>query len=45
MPDIQTLRALALIVGAHLDIPWHKITKKSAAEYEKRHPNFKWGKC
>jgi hypothetical protein len=36
--------ALAGIVGAKLGIPWHKITKQSAAEFEKRHPDFKWGK-
>ena len=34
--------ALAGIVGAKLGIPWHKITKKSADEFEKRHPDFKW---
>ena len=37
--------ALACLVGAHVGIPWYKITKKSAAEYEKRHPDYKWGKC
>ncbi|MFA5033164.1 MAG: helix-hairpin-helix domain-containing protein [bacterium] len=37
--------ALAGIVGAKLGVPWHKVTKKSAAEFEKRHPDFKWGKC
>lgn len=37
--------ALACVVGAHFGLPWHKITKKSATEYEKRHPGFRWGKC
>lgn len=37
--------ALAGIVGAKSGEPWHKITKASAAEYEKRHPRHKWGPC
>jgi hypothetical protein len=37
--------ALALIVGARVGVPWHEITKKSAAEYQKRHPKHRWGKC
>ena len=37
--------ALASIVGAKKGVPWHKITKESAKEYEKRHPRHKWGKC
>jgi hypothetical protein len=37
--------ALALIVGAKLGQPWHRITKASAREYEKRHPGHIWGKC
>jgi hypothetical protein len=37
--------ALASIVGAKLGLPWHKITKASAREYEKRHPGHAWGKC
>jgi hypothetical protein len=37
--------ALALIVGAKLGQPWHRITKVSAREYEKRHPGHEWGKC
>jgi len=37
--------ALALIVGAKLGQPWHKITKAAAREYEKRHPGHVWGKC
>jgi hypothetical protein len=37
--------ALALIVGAKLGLPWHRITKASAREYEKRHPGHVWGKC
>jgi uroporphyrinogen-III synthase len=37
--------ALAGIVGARKGVPWHAITKKSAKEYEKRHPKHVWGKC
>jgi hypothetical protein len=37
--------ALASIVGAKLGLPWHQITKASAREYEKRHPDHLWGKC
>jgi CBS-domain-containing membrane protein len=37
--------ALASVVGAKLGIPWHRITKISAREYEKRHPDHRWGKC
>lgn len=37
--------ALAGIVGAKLDQPWHRITKASAREYERRHPDHVWGKC
>lgn len=37
--------ALAGIVGAKKGVPWHKITKDSAKEYEKRHPRHIWGKC
>ena len=37
--------ALAGIVGARLGAPWHKITKATAREYEKRHPGHVWGKC
>jgi hypothetical protein len=37
--------ALASIVGAKKGVPWHKITKESAKEYEKRHPKHIWGKC
>jgi len=37
--------ALASIVGAKTGAPWHKITKLTAKEYEKRHPGYKWGKC
>jgi hypothetical protein len=37
--------ALASIVGAKLGRPWHRITKASAREYEKRHPGHVWGKC
>lgn len=37
--------ALAGIVGAKKGVPWHKITKNSAKEYEKRHPQHVWGKC
>ena len=37
--------ALAGLVGAWLGQPWHRITKASAREYEKRHPDHVWGKC
>jgi hypothetical protein len=37
--------ALAGIVGAKLGLPWHRITKDTAREYEKRHPGHVWGKC
>jgi hypothetical protein len=37
--------ALALIVGAKLGQPWHRITRATAREYEKRHPGHVWGKC
>jgi hypothetical protein len=37
--------ALASIVGAKLGLPWHQITKASAREFEKRHPDHIWGKC
>ena len=37
--------ALAGIVGAKKGVPWHKVTKETAKEYEKRHPLHKWGPC
>jgi nucleotidyltransferase/DNA polymerase involved in DNA repair len=37
--------ALAGIVGAKTGEPWHVITKRTAKEYEKRHPRHKWGPC
>ena len=37
--------ALAGIIGAKTGEPWHKITKKTAAEYERRHPGHGWGPC
>jgi|WetSurMetagenome_2_1015567.scaffolds.fasta_scaffold1243029_1 hypothetical protein len=37
--------ALAGIVGAKKGVPWHKITKATAKEYEKRHPLHTWGPC
>jgi RecG-like helicase len=37
--------ALAVIVGANEGKPWHKITKRTAREYERRHPYHRWGKC
>lgn len=37
--------ALASIVGAKLGLPWHQITRTTAKEYEKRHPDHVWGKC
>jgi len=36
---------LASIVGAKAGRPWHRITKATAKEYEKRHPRHKWGPC
>jgi hypothetical protein len=37
--------ALASVVGAKLGQPWYRITKATAREYEKRHPEHVWGKC
>lgn len=37
--------ALASIVGASKGVRWHLITKKSAKEYERRHPGHEWGPC
>lgn len=37
--------ALASVVGAHINAPWHKITKQTATEFIKRHPRHKWPKC
>jgi len=37
--------ALAGIIGAKTGEPWHKITKKTAEEYERRHPGHRWGPC
>jgi hypothetical protein len=37
--------ALAGIVGAKTGEPWHKITKRTAEEYQRRHPRHKWGPC
>ena len=37
--------ALAGIIGAKTREPWHKITKKTAAEYERRHPRHTCGPC
>jgi len=37
--------ALAAVVGAKRGVPWHRITKETAREYEKRHPLHKWGPC
>jgi hypothetical protein len=37
--------ALAVLVGARLGQPWHRITKASAREFEKRHPGHEWGPC
>ncbi len=36
---------LASIVGAASGTPWHRITKKTAAEYTRRHPAHRWGPC
>jgi hypothetical protein len=37
--------ALAVIVGAKLGLPWHQVTRATAREYEKRHPDHVWGRC
>jgi len=37
--------ALASIVGANMNVPWHVITKQAAKKYEHKHPDYKWGKC
>jgi hypothetical protein len=37
--------ALACLVGARTGKPWHRITKRTAAEYERRHPAHRWGPC
>jgi len=37
--------ALAAIVGAKEGVPWHAVTKHTAAEYQKRHKRHKWGRC
>ncbi len=37
--------ALAGLVGASEGKTWHVITRKSAEEYEKRHPRHRWGPC
>ena len=37
--------ALAGIVGAKKGVRWHTVTKESAKEYEKKHPEHNWGKC
>lgn len=37
--------ALAVLVGARLGQPWHRITKASAREFAKRHPGHEWGPC
>ncbi|MFA5104955.1 MAG: TfoX/Sxy family DNA transformation protein [Candidatus Margulisiibacteriota bacterium] len=37
--------ALASIVGAKIGVPWYKITKQTASDYEKIHPRHRWGKC
>ena len=34
--------ALAGLVGAKKGVPWHKITKQAAKEYQKRHPKHEW---
>ncbi len=37
--------ALASIVGAKKGVKWHKVTRVAAAEFLKRNPKHKWGKC
>ena len=36
---------LASIVGAHRGKKWNLEMKKVVAEFEKMHPNHRWGKC
>ena len=36
---------LASLVGAKTGKRWHRITKQTAGEYEKRHPAHRWGPC
>lgn len=33
---------LASLVGAHKGKTWHTITKQTAKEYQKRHPDHAW---
>jgi hypothetical protein len=37
--------ALASIVGGKTGAPWHMITKETAKEFQRRHPEHKWDKC
>lgn len=37
--------ALAAVVGATKDVPWHVITKQSSKEFERRYPKHRWGGC
>ena len=37
--------ALAGLVGAKTGQTWHKVSKESAAEYQKRHPGHRWDPC
>jgi hypothetical protein len=37
--------ALAGIVGASKGVRWHLVSKESAREFAKRHPDHVWGKC
>ncbi len=36
---------LASLVGAKTGQRWHRITKKTAVEYERRHQGHRWGPC
>lgn len=36
--------ALASIVGARMNVPWHEITKVAAVEFEKMYPRHSWEK-
>lgn len=37
--------ALASVVGAHVGLPWHVITKSTAREFEKRNIGHVWTNC
>lgn len=37
--------ALASVIGAHVGLPWHTITKSTAKEFEKRNEGHVWTGC